>query len=512
MIRRKCVVYGTAALVVSGLSFAVPAFANAGADACAKMSAAAFPHTTISSAREVAADAAKKTPAFCEISAVVSPVKDSHIGVVYRLPDNWNGKMLGLGGGGWAGNLLLATAAPGLAQAYATAQTDAGHDTSNVWDTTFAANAAAVDDFAHRGIHLMTTTGKLVVAKYYGHAQKESYFQGCSTGGRQGLMEVQRYPNDYNGVISGAPVYSLTTQTMALLRSRAFSQAGASVTTAQLAHLNEAVLAACDAKDGIKDGIVSDPRSCKFDPAVIQCKTGQSGDSCLTAAQVTAVRSMYSGVKTSGGEFASYPLSKGSELGWDRFISTSKPADSQALATTASGAGLGGLRTALFGNADFDLAQFDADKDYKTVRSSAFAQLYEAKNPDISAFIKAGGKLILWHGFDDPGPSPLATIAYYQNVQKVTGDKAGPLDASIRFYIAPGVYHCRGGPGADTFDTLGALDQWVDQGKAPETMLATRADGKLSRPLCRYPALPQYKGSGDANSADSFECKKASGT
>src|SRR5215469_14549313 len=265
-----------------------PAFASSGAAACMALSKAAFPHTMISSANEVAASDATKTPAFCEISAVISPVEGSHIGVVYRLPDEWNGKLLGLGGGGWAGNTRLETAAPGLAKGYATAQTDAGHQSSSVWDTSWAAGQAQVDDFAHRAIHLMTTTGKSVLAKYYGQAQKEAYFQGCSTGGRQALMEVQRYPNDYNGVVSGAPVYTLTTQTMALLRSQAFSKPGASVSEAMLGRLNDAVLAACDTQDGIEDGIITDPRSCRFDPAVIQCKAGESGDKCLTPAQVTA--------------------------------------------------------------------------------------------------------------------------------------------------------------------------------------------------------------------------------
>jgi len=373
-----------------------------------------------------------------------------------------------------------------------------------VWDTSWAAGQAQVDDFAHRAIHLMTTTGKSVLAKYYGQAQKEAYFQGCSTGGRQALMEVQRYPNDYNGVISGAPVYTLTTQTMALLRSQAFSKPGASVSEAMLGRLNDAVLAACDAKDGAKDGIVTDPRSCKFDPAVLQCKAGESGDSCLTPAQVTAVRAMYSGVKAPDGEFASYPLSRGSERGWSRFIPTGKPADGTALATTAAGAGLGGLVPRLFGVPTFDLTTFSAERDFATVRSSAFAQEYEAKDPNIAPFFTHGGKLILWHGFDDPGPSPLATLDYYKKVEKATGPKA---DSDLRFYLLPGVYHCRGGPGADTFDSLAAIDEWVTQGKAPETLLATRADKKLSRPLCRYPALPHYKGSGDPSSADSFECK-----
>jgi len=497
------------AFAASGVMMGSTALAAAGETSCSKLSTAAFPQTTISGAKEVAAGA--KTPAYCEITGVISPVKDSHIGVVYRLPDKWNGKLLGLGGGGWAGNVRPGTAAPGLAQGYATAQTDAGHDTSNVWDTSWAASPAQVDDFAHRAIHLMTTTGKAVVTRYYGQRQKEAYFQGCSTGGRQALMEVQRYPDDYNGVISGAPVYTLTTQTMALLRSLAFSRPGATVTVAQLGHLNDAVLAACDANDGVRDGIVTDPRTCHFDPAVIECRKGESGDNCLSAAQVAAVRSVYAGVKAPDGEYASYPLALGSERGWDRFIATGKPATSQTLATTVVGAGLGGLRTALFGNPDFDLAQFSAARDFRTVRSSAFAREYEAKEPNIAPFLRKGGKLILWHGFDDPGPSPLATIDYYHQVQRVTGNKAGPLDAGLRFFLVPGVYHCRGGPGADEFDSLGALADWVENGKAPETMLATRADGKLSRPLCRYPALPHYKGSGDPASADSFECR-ASGS
>ncbi len=492
------------AVAALSLIAGVPAFGKPGADACMAFSKATLPHTTISSAQEVAASDSTKTPAFCEVSGVVSPVPGSHIGVTYRLPDHWNGKLLGLGGGGWAGNVRLESAAAGLAKGYATAQTDAGHSTASVWDTAWAASQAQVDDFAHRAIHLMTTTGKAVVAKYYGEAQKRAYFQGCSTGGRQALMEVQRYPDDYNGVISGAPVYTLTTQTMGLLRGQAFSKPGASVTAAQLSLLNDAALAACDATDGIKDGIVPDPRACKFDPEVLQCKQGQSGDSCLTPAQVTAVRAMYSGVKAPDGEFAAYPLSRGSERGWDRFIATSKPADG-APGTTSSGGGMGGLRALIFSDANFDLTKFSVERDFATVRSSAFAKEYEAKDPNIAPFFSKGGKLILWHGFDDPGPSPLATVDYYRNVRKVMGD--AQVDSDMRFYLLPGVYHCRGGPGADTFDSVAALDAWVDQGKPPETLLATRADGKLSRPLCRYPKMPHYKGNGDPGSAESFECQ-----
>jgi feruloyl esterase len=466
-----------------------------------------FERTTITAAKAIPADASKKLPAFCEVTGSVTPVPGSNIGVVYRLPDSWNGKMLGLGGGGWAGNTRLETAAPGLAEGYATAQTNGGHDVDNVWDTAWASNPEAATDFSYRAIHVMTDIGKSVVAKYYGRAQSRAYFQGCSTGGRQGLMEVQRFPSDYNGVVSGAPVYTLTTQTMSLVRNKTFARADASLTEAQLKRLNEAALAACDAQDGLADGIVTDPRTCKFDPAAAQCKDGGTGADCLSKSQVAVVRSIYSGVKTAKGETASYPLTRGSEAGWSRFIATGAPATSASFVNGTAGAGLGGLRAIIFRNPDFDLSSFDPDRDYRTVRASAFAKEYEAANPDISAFVKAGGKLLLWHGFDDPGPSPFATIEYFEGVQRTTGSKVGPLDASARLFLVPGVYHCRGGPGADQFDAVAALDRWVEKGSAPEKLIATRADGALSRPLCVYPALPRYNGTGDPKSADSFSCK-----
>jgi feruloyl esterase len=494
----------TGAITALGLIAAAPAFGTPGADACTRLSKAVFPHTTLSSTKEIPADSAAQTPAFCEVTGVVSPVPDSHIGVVYRLPDEWNGKLLGLGGGGWAGNTRLETAVPGLAKGYATAQTDAGHASSNVGDTSWAAGQPQVDDFSYRAIHLMTTTGKSVLASYYGQAQRRAYFQGCSTGGRQALMEVQRYPDDYDGVIAGAPVYTLATQTTGLLRSAAFSQPGAGISEALLERLNDAALAACDADDGVKDGIVTDPRACNFDPGVLQCKAGESADSCLTPAQLAAVRSVYAGVKAPDGEYASFPLSRGGERGWSRFIATSRPPGQTASVSSAPGGGLAGLVPRLFGTPSFDLSRFNAVHDYATVRSSAFAKEYEAKDPNIAPFFRHGGKLILWHGFDDPGPSPLATIEYYEKVQKATGRLA---HSDLRFYVLPGVYHCRGGPGADTFDSVPAIDRWVDQGKAPETLLARRADGKLTRPLCRYPALPHYKGSGDPSAAERFECR-----
>lgn len=472
-----------------------------------------FKDTTITSARTIGADPTTKTPVFCEVTGVITPAPGSRITVVYRLPESWNGKMVGLGGGGWAGNLTLDrsgarmyTAAVNLSRGYATAQTDGGHDTTNVWDTSWAANPESVTDFSYRAVHLMTSVGKAVIAKYYGHPQTRAYFQGCSTGGRQGLMEVQKFPDDYNGVIAGAPVYSLLTQTSALVRNEAFAASGAGLSETQMTRLHEAALAACDAQDGIKDGIVTDPRACGFDPIVLQCKDGAPTEDCFSPAQVAAVRSVYAGVKTADGRIASYPLSRGGEGGWSRFVSIAPPPGAK-VGTGDAGNGLGGLRKALFGNPDYDLTSFDAERDLQMARSGAFAGMYEAKNPDISPFIAHGGKLLLWHGFDDPGPSPLATIEYYENVRHTTGAQTAALDSSLRLFILSGVYHCRGGPGADGFDSLTALDRWVEAGQAPDTVVASREDGKLSRPLCAYPTLARYKGPGDAAEAGNFECK-----
>jgi feruloyl esterase len=504
-----------------------------GASACSALAMKSIaPHAMVESARAVAASDVPESPfaggtaltaqnrlqlpAYCEVSAVITPVAGSRIGVVYRLPDpeHWNGKLLGLGGGGWAGNISLPGAAHGLAAGYATAQTDAGHATRTVWDTSWAKNPQSVVDFSYRAVHLMTTTGKALLARYYGHAQSRAYFQGCSTGGRQALMEAQRFPADYNGIIAGAPVYTLLTQTTGLLRNQAFFAPGARLTAPQLELLNQAALAACDAADGIKDGIITDPRSCGFDPGVLQCRSDDRAPDCLNAAQVAAVRTMYAGVKTSDGRIASYPIARGSEAGWSRFLSVERPAVSRAPGPPVparpgidANGGMGGLRQALFGDPNFDLAAFNADRDLRTVMTSAFAKMYQAGDPDIAPFLERGGKLILWHGFYDPGPSPLGTIGYYERVRRTTGAQVKSIDSSVRLFILPGVYHCGGGPGADRFDSLGALDRWVTHAALPKSLVARRRDSKLSRPVCPYPEFPYYRGHGDPDAATSFMCR-----
>ncbi|MEI9963614.1 MAG: tannase/feruloyl esterase family alpha/beta hydrolase [Caulobacteraceae bacterium] len=491
----------------AGLALACGAVSAGGAQAatapaasvCSTLAApGAFDHTTVTSAVIVPADPANGTPAFCEVTGVISPVQGSAIGVVYRLPEGWNGKMLGLGGGGWAGNIRIETAAPGLKAGYATAQTDAGHDSRlTVWDLSWATNPEALTDFAYRAVHQMTAVGKEVVARYYGRPQTRAYFQGCSTGGRQGLMEVQRFPDDYDGVISGAPVYNLTVQTSAIVRDNIFAGGPEHLTPETLALAHRSVLADCDAKDGVADGIITDPRACDWDPASIQCKPGEAGAECLTAGQVAILQHAYRGVQTMDGRVAAWPLSRGGEEGWGMFMPVTGGKDA------TNGGGIGGLKAQLLGDPDFDMAKFDPSVDLAKVRTSAFARIYEANDPAIGAFTGHGGKLLMWHGFYDPGPSPIATISYFDQVQGSAPNAA----ADTRLFLAPGVYHCGGGPGPDRIDLLAALDQWVETGRPPETLLATKAGAKISRPLCAYPAMPRYKGAGDPDAASSFECR-----
>ncbi len=280
----------------------------------------------------VAADADKHVPAFCEVRVTIAPVAGSQIGAVYRLPASWNGKVLGIGGGGFAGNLRVEAAAEGLARGYAVIQNDLGHPSPNALDPSFALdargrpNVEGIVDFGHRATHLATIVGKALATQRYGRAPQHAYWQGCSTGGRQGLAEVQRYPEDYDGVIAGAPVYTPLTYSNAILRVQAFhAKPESNLLPAHAKLIHDAVLAACDARDGIEDGILNDPRTCAWDPGVLACKTGAAAEQCLTPAQVETVRRVYSGVKTKDGQFAAMPLMRGGESDWvARMIGTAQ--------------------------------------------------------------------------------------------------------------------------------------------------------------------------------------------
>jgi feruloyl esterase len=308
---------------------------------------------------------------------------------------------------------------------------------------------------------------------------------------------VQRYPDDYDGVIAGAPVYTPLVYSNAILRVQAFhARPESNLLPAQVPLIHDAVLAACDAKDGVRDGILADPRACTWDPGELACK-GTPSASCLTPPQVDTVRRVYSGVKTKDGQFAAMPLMRGGESDWvTRMIGT--PAQPLGLNSM-----LGAPFMAYIVKHDpaYDIMTFDPDRDMAALRSGIATEVHQ-QNPDISAFVRRGGKLLLWHGFNDPGPSPLSTVEYFEAVKKTVPAAAD----NMRLFLAPGVLHCGGGAGPDRFDALTALEQWVEQGKAPASMIATKANSPLSRPLCPYPQVAKYKGSGDPNDAGNFQC------
>ena len=451
------------------------------------------------------------TPAYCAVEAEIRPEPGSRIGAVFRLPERWNGKVLGIGGGGFAGNLSPEAAADGLARGYAVIQNDMGHATTSALDPAFAIlpdgspNVPGVVDFGHRATHLATVAGKAVAERVYGEPPERAYWQGCSTGGRQGLAEVQRYPDDYDGVIAGAPVYTPVTYSNAILRVQAFHGApGSNLDPAHIPLISAAVMSACDADDGVEDGIITDPRACTWDPAELECTDdAAASDSCLTASQVGTVRRVYDGVRTTDGEFAAMPLMRGGESDWAR----------RMIGNEQMPLGLNALLGAPFmsyialADPDYDILSFDPDRDMARLNGGLAGAEVHQQDPDITDFVDGGGKLLLWHGFNDPGPSPLSTIEYFEAVQHET---PGAADG-VRLFLAPGVLHCRGGAGPDQFDALSALEAWVENGDAPERMIATKADSDLTRPLCAYPALPEYDGTGDSNVAESFSCVGGTG-
>lgn len=473
---------------------------------------------------------------YCRVEGIITPSPGSAITVVYRLPfkAKWNGRLLGLGGGAFGGVLNFSPNAGErfIGRGYAVAASDSGHagspdraDWALKPDGT--PNRDAIIDYAHRAIHLMTVVAKQVIRTYYGEPAKYAYYEGCSTGGRMGLVEVQRYPHDYDGVVVGAPVMHLSrVTTTGIWQGRAFHGPDAvTPTPAQLLMLANEVLAACDADDGVADGVLNDPPSCKWDPETIACD-GERSRRCLGASELAAVNKIYSGPVTSAGKPLYVPVPPGGEERWRYWLFASK----QGPYGSAYGLASQYMRFLVFQDPDYDpLARFDFDRDLTTVQSSLIAVTADAINPDIRPFIESGGKLIMHHGWGDMLVPALRTVRYYEEVVDTIGPALSaaastseaefdPLDAvrdHARLFMLPGTYHCGGGPGAHWFDPLPAIENWVENGVAPDRILATHpssgpSDPSFTRPLCPYPRLANYVGPPDDSIeqrlAKNFEC------
>ena len=469
----------------------------------------------------------KKLPAFCRILAVGRPSADSDIKIEVWLPaSGWNGRFRGNGNGGFAGEIDYLSLAAAIGQGYASAGTDTGHSASGIDARWALGHPEKVIDFGYRAIHEMTLAAKAAAKAFYGREPEHSYFAGCSNGGRQALMEAQRFPQDYDGILAGAPANFWThLLTSALWDAQSTTKDAASyIPSSKLPAIARAVNAACDAQDGVTDGILGDPRQCRFDPASMQCP-GSDTATCLTPAQATALKKLYEGARDAAGRriFPGFlPGAEEGEGGWSTWITGSAPGNGLLFIFDN-----GFFSNMVYEKRDWDYKTADLDAALKAAEVKT-ARTLDATDPDLKPFRDRGGKLLLWHGWNDPAISALNTIDYYESVARAMGP--GSIGSFLRLYLAPGIQHCAGGPGPGTFGQGGvlsgsdprhslqlALEEWVDKGTAPVAIVATRYAGgppigdgphevKMTRPLCPYPQAPAYKGAGDTNDAASFTC------
>jgi feruloyl esterase len=411
----------------------------------------------------------------------------------------WNGKFQGVGGSGYAGVISYAAMGAALNRGYATASTDTGH-TGGTGSALFAlGHPELVVDFGHRAIHEMTLKAKALVGAFYERAPTRSYFVGCSTGGRQGLMEAQRYPIDYDGIVAGssATFYGHHHAAQLWVASATLKDHASYLPPSTYPLINKAVLAACDARDGVSDGLLEDPRRCRFDPKTLLCSSGRS-DSCLTAPQVETVQRIYSAVRNPRtGQEIFPPLPPGSELSWATQAAGPEPS---RLATEF-------FKYFVFEDPNWDWRTFDFDRDVSRA-DAKIGPIVTAMDPDLKVFNAKGGKFIMYHGWNDQLIAAENSVNYYNGVVALFG--AQQTDRFFRLFMAPGMQHCGGGPGPNTFDAVSALERWVEEGKAPQHITASHStDGVVdrTRPLCPYPQVAAYKGHGSIDEAANFECK-----
>ena len=515
------------------LSFALLT-SSAFAATCEELAALKLPDTTITMAQTVAAGSYstvapyKDLPAFCRVAGVIKPTSDSEIKFEVWLPAaNWNGKFQGIGNGGFAGSISYGGAAGGLggavARGYAAASTDTGHSGG---DASWAlGHPEKIVDYGHRAIHEMTVKAKLVVKAFYGAAPKWSYFSSCSNGGRQALMEAQRYPDDYDGLIAGAPANYFT----AILTGFAWNmlntqgRTGGYISAKKLKAIEAASAAACDARDGVQDGVLDDPSQCNFDPAVLLCK-GAETDDCLTTQQIAALKIIYAGPRDAQGKLLIPGFMPGGETGpggWTQWITgATPPAAAQFFFSTQA------FKNMVHNNPAWDFKTFDLAKDGK-LAAEKLAPVLNATDANLQPFKARGGKLILYHGWNDAALPPQNTINYFQHVAARLGQREA--HAFVRLFMVPGMQHCSGGPGPNRFgqvvvaeqsdaqhDLTVALERWVEAGVAPNEVIAVKLqtnDAKSpvvrSRPLCAYPKVARYKGSGSTDDAANFACVAA---
>jgi hypothetical protein len=466
------------------------------------------------SATPIAASAA--APAFCRVAGLLSPEIAFEVG----LPDKWNGRFYMIGNGGHAGQALddpmqVSQRNQAMQLGFAVAQTNTGHDSRKEPGASFVmSNPQKAIDYAYRAVHLTAVTAKSIAKDYYGKPVSHAYWNSCSNGGRQGLIEAQRFPKDFDGIVANAPWVDQTGFTIgAMWNQKALSDVP--ITPAKMALVADKVMAKCDAIDGLKDGLIDDPRKCDFDPVrdVPACSAGIDSPDCLTSSQAAAIAKVYGGPVSNGKPFfpgfmpgseAVMPgmFGGGNSSGWMNMIVSaqpnSKPADFGLAENT--------MRYLVNKppKPDYDCGSFDFDRDIHMLDN--WGKLADAKNPDLSKFKKHGGKLLITYGWADPILQPLMGVNYYE--QALAKNGPGTIDF-FRLFMIPGMSHCSGGIGTDRHDPMTAIINWVEKGKAPETIPASRAVNNQvvrTRPLCPYPKVARYSGQGSIDDAANFSC------
>jgi feruloyl esterase len=467
---------------------------------CASLIALTSYELSVTSAAVV--PAAGETPEYCRVFGQILP----EVRFEVSLPASWNGRLYMFGNGGYAGEALDAaaranTARIALARGFAVAQTNTGHDAATEPLGTFASNPQKFLDYAYRAVHVTALTAKRIAQTYYATAPSRSYFDGCSTGGRQGLISAQRFPDDFDGIVVGAPVLSFTgTMINYATIQRALASAGIPPET--LKALAADVYAKCDAADGVSDGVIDDPRRCAFVPSrdLTRCANDHAGIECVTQSQIAALDTIYGGTKDF---FPGWPV--GAENSWvPWFVGAPNGRAVQA------SFGETFFKNMAFGKPmpDYDWTTFDVQADLEKIQAARAA--LDATDPDLSRFKARGGKIVSYFGWADPALNPLMGVKYYEAVSQRFG--AATTDF-YRMFMVPGMFHCRGGVGVSTFDAMTPLVEWVEKGTAPQTILASKVvDTKVvrTRPLCAYPEVAKYKGSGSTDDAANFTCVRLS--
>jgi feruloyl esterase len=441
------------------------------------------------------AEALPDLPRFCRVILKLSPSSDSDIGVEIWLPVmGWNGKFLAVGSGGWGGSINFDDMADALRRGYATSATDDGHTGSGA--SFIAGHPAKFVDFAYRADHEMTIEAKKLIKAFYGRSARRSYWNGCSGGGREGLLQAYRYPDEFNGIIAGDPANMRRNAWALWLAIQTFKDPAAVIPPDKYPMIHHAVLEACDAKDGLKDGIIDDPEGCDVDFKSLEC-AAVDGPDCLTPRQVQTAQAITSPATTKTGQVLFPRLEPGTELRWDRLAGGPRPADIF----------VDQFRYVVYQDPDWDWRNFDLERD--SARANAVDKDIDELDPNLAAFAKHGGKMLIYHGWADQQVAPGSSIEFYESVLKRTA-KSAQGSNWIRLFMVPGMAHCTGGEGPDTFDKISLIERWVEKAEAPTRVIAAHSTaGKVdrTRPLCPYPQVARYNGAGSIDEASNFSCR-----